>query len=330
MAAAPVLCGLAAALIGFLAWQFSRGRLAGPSGRPPQKLPLAAATVTALAVWLFVMLSVTAVTFIMPESYRGTARIKIDRDITDFSTNPQLLTYDPYFIQTEFEVIQSELVLSRVIEALDLNKAWGRRYTGGEPLKTSQTCQLLRSCLDMRPIRNTSLIEINVYQANPDEAARIANAIAEAYRDFRAGQRTRLIQDRRKMLEAQLADADARLKAARKELAEEASGASSAASPTGKQQIDDLARYRDSLSLKLLSETSDVTAPGVARVEIVDRATPAQRPCRPNKPLNLFLGRVVGGFAGLTAGGLVLLAGSLRRARAAAASAALHAAGALA
>ena len=52
--------------------------------------------------------------------------------------------YDPYYIQTEFEVIQSEIVLNKVIEDLDLNTLWGRKYANGERLKTSES---LSGCL---------------------------------------------------------------------------------------------------------------------------------------------------------------------------------------
>ena len=54
------------------------------------------------------------------------------------------ISYDPYFIQTEFEVIQSEVILGKVIEDLDLNNEWGKKYANGEPLKTSETIALLK------------------------------------------------------------------------------------------------------------------------------------------------------------------------------------------
>ena len=42
---------------------------------------------------------------------------------------------------------------------------------------------LLRGRVDLRPVPNTSVIEIRSYSEKPDEAAKVANAIAEAYRD---------------------------------------------------------------------------------------------------------------------------------------------------
>src|SRR6266403_814942 len=78
-----------------------------------------------LAVFLLVVITATLVTFILPESFASSARIKIERDASDiqaFNDRIQSGQYDPYFIQTEFETIQSEKVLGKVVEALNLNK----------------------------------------------------------------------------------------------------------------------------------------------------------------------------------------------------------------
>src|SRR5262247_1509735 len=87
-----------------------------------------------LAVFLLVVITATLVTFILPEQFSSTARIKIERDQSDisgFSERPFGAGYDPYFIQTEFEVIQSEVILGKVIEDLDLNKEWGQKFGTG-------------------------------------------------------------------------------------------------------------------------------------------------------------------------------------------------------
>ena len=102
--------------------------------------------------------------------------------------------FGPYFIQTEFEVINSEKVLSKVVEQLDLNTVWGRKYQNGEKLKTTETITLLKGRMALRPVRNTSLIEIRVFSENAKEAAKIANAVAEAYREHRQEQRVVLRQ----------------------------------------------------------------------------------------------------------------------------------------
>ena len=90
-----------------------------------------------LAVFLLVVITATLVTFILPESFSSTTRIKIERDQSDVTPlmgeRGGMVSYDPYFIQTEFELIQSELILGKVIEDLDLNREWGKKYANGEP-----------------------------------------------------------------------------------------------------------------------------------------------------------------------------------------------------
>jgi len=170
-----------------------------------------------LAVFLLVVITATLVTFILPESYSSTARIKIERDQSDISGMAErggMATYDPYFIQTEFELIQSEVILGKVIDDLELNTVWGKKYANGERLKTSETIGLLKQRIDLRPVRNTSLIEIRVYSEKADEAAKIANAVAEAYKTHRLDQRRLLSNNGINVLKESFAEQEAKVKAA--------------------------------------------------------------------------------------------------------------------
>src|SRR5215831_7092451 len=84
-----------------------------------------------LAVFLLVVLTTTAVTFILPETYSSMVRIEVGKDTPDIapllygSQNPT--TFDPYFIQTEFEKIKSKSVLNDVINELNLQDEWSKR-----------------------------------------------------------------------------------------------------------------------------------------------------------------------------------------------------------
>jgi uncharacterized protein involved in exopolysaccharide biosynthesis len=184
-----------------------------------------------ITVFLIVMTITTAVTFILPESYASTARVKVDMPATNAG---------PYFIQTEVEVIQSQIVLSNAVKKLDLNEMWGKKYFGGETLKTAESMQILKQRLQAVPVRNTELIAITVYSDDRHEAAEIANAVAGAYQDHYA--------------------------------------------------------------------EKPKTEAGNAVVTITDVAVPADRPCKPNKPLNLALGAVAGVILGA---GLAWLVGLL-------------------
>jgi capsular exopolysaccharide synthesis family protein len=143
-----------------------------------------------ISVFLLIAITATVVTFILPESYSSTAVIEINPDATDIPGMTGGLAYsgggyDPYFIQTEFQKMQAEKVLGRVIERLDLNNKWGAKFNGNVPLKTEDTMQLLKQRMSLSPERNTKLIDITVFSDDNAEAARLANGIAEAYQDYR-------------------------------------------------------------------------------------------------------------------------------------------------
>ena len=141
----------------------------------PRFAPLFVFIAAFVPVFLLVVATTTVITFIMPDSYSGTARIKPGWSVNDHAG------------QTEFEAIRSDLVLGKVIDDLDLNRAWGNKYIGGSPLKTSETLALLKARIDLRPLRGTSLIEIRAFSDNPAEAAELANAIAQSYRKYHSG-----------------------------------------------------------------------------------------------------------------------------------------------
>ena len=81
-----------------------------------------------LAVFLLVVITATVVTLMYPESFASSSRILVEQehpDIGPMNGNGQGPLYDPYFLQTEFEVIQSHEVLGRVIDAMNLNEVLG-------------------------------------------------------------------------------------------------------------------------------------------------------------------------------------------------------------
>ncbi len=178
-----------------------------------------------ITVFLITFTIATVVTFILPESYSSTARIKIEpdtiADIQGVSAGPGDATwapYDPYFIQTAFEIIQDQVVLNKVIAKLDLNVEWGKRYNGGVPMQTQMTMTMLKRRLALDPVRNTKLIEITVYDEDKTVAANIANAIVEAYRDYRLSLRTEQTQRGIKALQDQYEEDETKIDAAQQKV----------------------------------------------------------------------------------------------------------------
>ncbi|HZL80032.1 MAG TPA: polysaccharide biosynthesis tyrosine autokinase [Candidatus Limnocylindrales bacterium] len=143
-----------------------------------------------ITVFLITAIIATAVTLILPESYASTARIKVEGEggiVPGMGNSPAATSfgYDPYFIQTTFEIMQSQLVLSNVIATMNLNVEWGKKYNNGDTLKTTETMEILKQRMGLTPVRNTKLISITVYSDDKKEAADLANTIAEAYQTFR-------------------------------------------------------------------------------------------------------------------------------------------------
>src|SRR5438270_555007 len=132
-----------------------------------------------LAVFLLVVITATLVTFILPQSFASHCRIKVEQDKTDipFSNERMSMGYDPYFIQNEFETIKSDRLLTNVVFKQDLQTSWAKKYNNGARLNTSEATRILAGKIDLRPERNTSFITISVSSDDPNEAARLANAV---------------------------------------------------------------------------------------------------------------------------------------------------------
>ena len=155
-----------------------------------------------------------------PEAYFSTVRIRLARGSAPLPLLQSQQTggsYDPYFIQTEFEVIQSEIILGKVIEDLSLDKAWSQKY--GRGIRLPEALELLKRQMDLRPVRNTSIVEIRIYDEDATQAAKIANQIAETYRDFRREEATGSSGEHVDTLVAQLKEQDAAIAGAQKQVA---------------------------------------------------------------------------------------------------------------
>src|ERR1035437_2770329 len=267
-------------------------------------------------VFLLVLLVSVTITFILPESYASTARIKVESDAPPAAGQSD---YDPYFIQTTFEIMQSQVVLNAVIDKLKLNVEWGKKYFNGETLKTTETMEILKQRLQLAPVRNTKLIAITAYSDDRNEAARIANAIAQAYKDYRVNSRAEraaqgivVSQQQYKFQEEQIHTAQSDLESLRQQL-KIAGDAAASQSPQEqpywdkKRDLSQLLDLHKLLFAKIEAERLNAQMPQNTLVQITDTAEPGRAPVRPNKTLNIVIGAVVGGFLGLLAGAVCAL-----------------------
>src|SRR5437667_8971209 len=111
-----------------------------------------------LAVFLLVAITTTLVTFILPESFSSTVRMKVEKDATDvpgLDGRYAQAGFDPYWVQTEFETIQSKSILNQVITNMHLNRKWAEKMKLDElPIDVSYA--MLKGLIDVRQSRNTS------------------------------------------------------------------------------------------------------------------------------------------------------------------------------
>ncbi len=147
-----------------------------------QRLPLIG------LIFSLVLLTTAGVTALLPKWYRATAKIlvaKPESEVKLFQSQNNT-SYDPYFIQDQFNVIQSEKILYRVIDQLNLGRQLAHELGASGDLTPAIAYQYLtHKMLQVESPRATSLIEIGVLSRDPRMAASIANAIARIYADDR-------------------------------------------------------------------------------------------------------------------------------------------------
>ena len=150
--------------------------------------------------------------------YKSTARVKVERDqsdiagLQDHSATP---SYDPYFVQTESEVIRSRPILDKVVADLKLTEAWGKQ---GKKIDPVQAREMLKQKLSVQSVPDTGLLEIRANSDKPDEAAKIANAVADSYQSLRLEQRKQHSREEVEALTRSLKEADKKVELAQAEL----------------------------------------------------------------------------------------------------------------
>ncbi len=158
-------------------------------------------------VLALVVLTTLGVTALLPKWYLSTTKISVQKpesEVKLFQAQNNSY-YDPYFIQDQFKIIQSEKIIYPVIDALGLNAILGKQLNNGAPLPSAITYKYMLDKM-VRPDapRASSIIEINVFARDNRLAAEIANTIARVYADDRialatADQREGLAQLRKEL-----------------------------------------------------------------------------------------------------------------------------------
>jgi polysaccharide biosynthesis transport protein len=139
-----------------------------------------------LLAFLLVLVTAAVITYFQPREYQSSVFV----EVKSTAENPRIFgqgdpnqpIHDPQLAPTVYQVIQRTGILYPVIEQLKLQEKWAR--DGRRPSREI-AYQILRRKLDVDEVRNTDLLQISVFDPNPQLAADIANKIVSVYQDRR-------------------------------------------------------------------------------------------------------------------------------------------------
>lgn len=175
-----------------------------------------------LAVMVLVVLVGVFVTMAMTERFMATSSIRVEQDIPQmqaFTAQSSVPAFNPFFLLTEMQVLQSELILGQVAETANLGRVWGQRYDReNRELPHEMVVEMLKRRVRVQQERNTSTIRITAISEDPEEAAYLANEIARTYRRHRIQSKTAQVREGIAVLEGFLEEKAREVEAAEDEL----------------------------------------------------------------------------------------------------------------
>src|SRR2546422_11734727 len=151
--------------------------------------------------------------------YQGVAAVKFEQSTQMSGLLVEVLSYSSAdSIETQVTLIKSYPILEDVARKL------GRlpQSASGEAPRESKgywgALDAISDKLKVARIPNTSILEITATSTNPREVRDLANAVAEAYRDYNKALRNVRVTEARRFIENQLREVEARVKRAETEV----------------------------------------------------------------------------------------------------------------
>lgn len=164
-----------------------------------------------LTVLFLVVATVTVVTYFLTPMYVSTAGMRVEKDTPDVVAFSGIGTpsqqFDPYFFNTEFEVLKSHAILEEVIKRLKLDKKYAERSKMPE-VTVQEAYEVVSRNVEVKQRKNTMIIEISAYDQDKQLARDIANMVAEVYRNYRDDKRNERLYRGLTTLSNKLADLD--------------------------------------------------------------------------------------------------------------------------
>lgn len=140
-----------------------------------------------ISTWLLLVAAAATASMLLPKKYESHADIVVDLKTPDTLTGgyvPAMMMSS--FMGTQIDLVKSRKVADRVIDSLRLDKnpqfitAWNEQTDGVGDIR-SWLFGALSGNLTVVPSRNSSLFTITFSASDPQGAAAVANAYAQAY-----------------------------------------------------------------------------------------------------------------------------------------------------
>ena len=178
----------------------------------------------ALAIFLGTIVLALAWTLLRPTFYTARAPVLVDiRSADPLAGQTWQPTVPPSYMATQIDIARSDRVAQRVVEMLGLekdpkvNEEW-RKTTGGRGTVKAWLASDLQAGLEVKPARESNIINISYTAKTPEEAAKVANAFSQAFLDIAVDIKTEPAKGYSTFFDEQLKTAREKLEGAQKKL----------------------------------------------------------------------------------------------------------------
>ncbi len=144
---------------------------------------------SALSILLLIVGATLALSLLLPKKYTATAALVIDVKSPDPIAGVVLAGLTtPGYMATQADIIQSDRVAQRVVRELKLNESAESRAkwveaTEGAGEFEAWLAEALQKHLDVKPARESNVINLSYTSPDPKFSAALANAFVQAYID---------------------------------------------------------------------------------------------------------------------------------------------------
>ena len=180
----------------------------------------------ALLVFLVTVATTVVVSLLLPKQYTASAAVVVDVKSPDPVTGLMLQgMMAPGYMATQVDIINSDRVAKAVVKLLKLDenpdaKAQWLAATGGTGQLADWLAGSIQRGLDVKPSRESNVINVNYTGTEPVFAAALANAFAQAYINVNLDLRLAPARQYATFFEEQTKAARAKLEAAQKALSD--------------------------------------------------------------------------------------------------------------